>query len=67
MGAFPKIETAKIYEHRLGRYKDAFRITREALLSCTEDEKEALLKREARLIRKTEKQESSEDTRKWDF
>lgn len=67
MGAFPKIETAKIYEHRLGRYKDALRITREALLFCTEDEKEALLKREARLIRKTEKQESSEDARKWDF
>ncbi len=60
MGAFPRIESAKILEHRMSRYKDALRITREALLNCNEDEKEALLKREARLIRKIEKQNAED-------
>ena len=61
MGAFPKVESAKVYEHRLGNFKEALRFTREALLSCSEDEKEALFHREERLIRKIEKQENSED------
>lgn len=64
MGAFPKVESAKVYEHRLGNFKEALRFTREALLSCSEDEKEALFHREERLIRKIEKQENSEDGKK---
>ncbi len=55
MGIFPKVEMAKIYEHRLSKLKDALRLTREALSACQEDEKEALFKREARLIKKIEK------------
>ncbi len=61
MGIFPKVEMAKIYEHRLLKLKDALRLTREALSACQEDEKEALFKREARLIKKIEKSQKSEE------
>ena len=61
MGIFPKVEMAKIYEHRLFKLKDALRVTREVLLVCQEDEKEALFKREARIIKKIEKTQKSED------
>ena len=64
MGIFPKVEMAKIYEHRLLKLKDALRLTREALSACQEDEKEALFKREARLIKKIEKSQKSEEQKR---
>ncbi len=61
MGIFPKVEMAKIYEHRLLKPKDALRLTRDALSVCRENEKEALFKREERLVKKIEKSQKSED------
>lgn len=55
MGIFPKIEMCKLFEHRLGRYKDALRMTNECLGICDEADRDALLKRRDRLIRKIEK------------
>ena len=61
MGIYPKIEMCKLYEHRLGRLKDALRLTREILPEADDVQKEALLKREERLIRKIEKTKSVEE------
>ena len=55
MGLFPKIEMCKLLEHRLGKLRSALTITNECLEICPEQEREALLKRQMRLIKKIDK------------
>ena len=52
MGRVPKLELAKLYEHRLKNYEQALQATRELLSCCPPDEAEALCKREKRILEK---------------
>ena len=56
LGIYPHVELAKIYEHRTKELRRALEHTRSALACCEYSEKDALKKREARLIKKLEKQ-----------
>ena len=56
MGAWPHVELAKIYEHRIRDLMGALEHTRQALALAPPEERPALEKREARLLDKIEKQ-----------
>ncbi len=50
MGAFPYVELAKLYEHRLKEPGEALRLTEAALSLAPEEERPALERRRARLL-----------------
>ena len=56
MGAWPHVELAKIFEHRIRNFRGALEHTRQALALAPPEERPALEKREARLLDKIEKQ-----------
>lgn len=60
MGILPHVELAKLYEHRLRSYEKALEHARAALAACEETEKEALLKRETRLLNKLNRKNAIE-------
>lgn len=61
MGAFPHIEMCKLYEHRLGKPKEALRIVLELIASAGEESCGELIKRKNRLERKIENIKRAEE------